>query len=101
VLLSPEIDIFVGADVLHTTEGRVAAPQEPGTCDPAGVEEQGTLTGVPQKPGRPLHLLGLSRAEVPGDQLQVRGWGTRRPRERNTGATGIPPGEGNEARRDG
>jgi len=101
MLLSPEIDIIAGADVVHTTEGRVAAPQWPGACDPAGVEEQGTFTGVPQEPGRPLHLLGLSRAEVPGDQLQVRGLSTRRPWERNTGATGIPPGEGNEARRDG
>ena len=101
VLLSPEIDIFVGADVVHTTEGRVAAPQWPGACDPTGVEEQGTFTGVPQEPGRPIHLLGKSRAEVPGYQLQVRGRGTRRPWERNTGATGIPPSEGNEARRDG
>jgi hypothetical protein len=101
VLLSPEIDIFVGADVVHTTEGRVAAPQWPGACDPAGVEEQGTFAGVPQEPGRPLHLLGSSRTEVPGYQLQVRGRGTRRPRERNAGATGIPPSEGNEARRDG
>jgi hypothetical protein len=58
VLLSPEIDIFVGADVVHTTEGRVAAPRWPGACDPAGVEGQGTFAGVPQEPGRPLHLLG-------------------------------------------
>ncbi len=61
--LSPEIDIFAGADVVHLTEGRVAAPQWPGACDPAGVEEQGTLTGVLQEPGRPLHLLGKSRQE--------------------------------------
>src|SRR4051794_39553662 len=40
-------------------------------------------------------------AGAPGDQLQARGRRIRRPRERNTGATGIPPSEGNEARRDG
>ena len=61
--LSPEIDIIAGADVVHLTEGRVAAPQWPGARDPAGVEEQGTLTGVLQEPGRPLHLLGKSRRE--------------------------------------
>jgi len=61
--LSPEIDIIAGADVVYSTEGRVAAPQWPGACDPAGVEEQGTLTGVPQEPGRPLCLLGKSRRE--------------------------------------
>src|SRR3954453_23917431 len=63
VPLSPEIDIIAGADVVHSTEGRVAAPQWPGACDPAGVEEQGTLTGVPQEPGRPPRLLGKSRRE--------------------------------------
>jgi len=63
VRLSPEIDIVAGADVVYTTEGRVAAPQRPGACDPAGVEEQGTLTRVPQEPGRPLRLLGKSRRE--------------------------------------
>ncbi len=61
--LSPEIDIIAGADVVHMPEGRVAAPQGPGACDPAGVEEQGTLTGVLQEPGRPLHLFGESRRE--------------------------------------
>jgi hypothetical protein len=61
--LSPEIDIIVGADVVHLTEGRVAAPQWPGARDPAGVEEQGTLTGVLQEPGRPHRLLGKSRRE--------------------------------------
>src|ERR1700710_1625959 len=40
-------------------------------------------------------------AGAPGDQLQARGRRTRRPRERTAGATGIPPSEGNEARRDG
>ena len=101
VRLSPEIDIIAGADVVHLTEGRVAAPQWPGACDPAGVEEQGTLTGVPQEPGRPSRLLGKSRPEVPGDQLQALDRRARRPRERNAGAAGIPPREGNEARRDG
>ena len=71
--LSPEIDIFAGADVVHTTEGRVAAPPWPGARDPAGVGEQGTFTEVPQEPGRPLHLLGNSPAGAPGDQLQARG----------------------------
>ena len=61
--LSPEIDIIAGADVVYSTEGRVAAPQWPGVRDPAGVEEQGTLTGVLQEPGRPLRLLGKSRRE--------------------------------------
>ena len=99
--LSPEIDIIAGADGVHLPEGRVAAPQWPGAGDPAGVEEQGTLTGVPQEPGRPLRLLGKSRPELPGDQLQALDRRTRRPRERNAGATGIPPNEGNEVRRDG
>jgi hypothetical protein len=63
VPLSPEIDNIAGADVVYSTEGRVAAPQWPGACDPAGVEEQGTLTGVPQETGRPLRLLGKSRRE--------------------------------------
>ena len=61
--MSPEIDIIAGADVVHSTEGRVAAPQWPGVRDPAGVEEQGPLTGVLQEPGRPLRLLGKSRRE--------------------------------------
>ena len=57
--------------------------------------------GVPQEPGRPRRLLGRSRPEVPGHQLQARGRRIRRPRERNADATGVPPCEGNEARRDG
>ena len=61
--LSPEIILPAGADVFKLTEGRVAAPQWPGVRDPAGVEEQGTLTGVLQEPGRPLRLLGKSRRE--------------------------------------
>ena len=60
--MSPEI-LLAGADVVQLTEGRIATPQGPGGRDPAGVEEQGTLTGVPQEPGRPLHLLGKSRRE--------------------------------------
>src|SRR3954470_21789955 len=99
--MSPEIDIFAGADVVHSTEGRVAAPQWPGACDPAGVEEQGTLTGVLQEPGRPLHLLGESRREHRVTNSRPVAGCTRRPRERTAGATGIPPNEGNEVRRDG
>ena len=99
--LSPEIDIIAGADVVYSTEGRVAAPQGPGASDPAGVEEQGTLTGVLQEPGRPSRPLGKSRPEVPGDQLQARGRRTRRSGERNTGAAEVPPSEGDEARWDG
>ena len=99
--MSPEILQVAGADVLKTTEGRVAAPQWPGVRDPAGVREQDTFTGVPQEPGRPRRLHGKSRPELPGDQLQARGRCTRRPRERNSGATVVPPSEGNEARRDG
>src|SRR3954470_15591581 len=90
-----------GADVVKGTEGRVAAPQWPGARDPAGVREQDTSTGVPQEPGRPRRLHGESRPELPGDQLQARGRRTRRPRERNSGATVVPPSEGNEARREG
>src|SRR4051794_26742772 len=81
---------LAGADVVKGTEGRVAAPQWPGVRDPAGVREQGTSTRVPQEPGRPRRLLGRSRPEVPGDQLQARGRGIRWPRERNSDATGIP-----------
>jgi hypothetical protein len=44
VSLSPEIDIIAGADGVHLPEGRVAAPQGPGECDPAGVGEQDTFT---------------------------------------------------------
>ena len=52
--MSPEIDIIAGADVVHLTEGRVAAPQWPGVRDPAGVGEQGTLTdGSPRNLGGP------------------------------------------------
>ena len=61
--LSPEIDIIAGADVVHSTEGRIATLQWPGVRDPSGVEEQGTLTGVLQEPGRPLRLLGKPRRE--------------------------------------
>ncbi len=99
--LSPEIDSIAGADGVHLPEGRVATSQWPGVGDPAGVEEQGTLTEAPQEPGRPLHRLGKSRPEPPGDQLQARGRRTQRPREQTVGATGIPPNEGNEVRRDG
>src|SRR5262245_6684417 len=93
--------IVAGADVFQTTEGRIVAPQWPGVHDPAGVEEQGTFTRVPQEPGRPLRLHGRSRSEIPGDQLQARGRRTRRRRERNTGAARVPPNEGNEVRREG
>src|SRR4051812_9313760 len=93
--------IFAGADVVQTTEGRIVATQWPGAHDPAGVGEQGTSTRFPQEPGRPLRLRGRSRPEIPGDQLQARGRRTRRPRERNPGAAGVPPNEGNEVRRDG
>src|SRR3954453_17835916 len=101
VPLSPEIDIIAGADVVHSTEGRVATPQWPGVRDPAGVEEQGTLTGVPQEPGRPLRLLGKSRREHRVTNSRPVAGCTRRPRERTAGATGIPPNEGNEVRREG
>src|SRR3954467_14798368 len=99
--MEPRNVLFAGADVLKTTEGRVAAPQWPGVRDPAGVREQDTFTRVPQEPGRPRRLRGKSRVEVPGDQLQARGRRIRRPRERNAGATEVPPSEGNEARREG
>src|SRR5918995_1669242 len=90
-----------GADVVKGTEGRVAAPQRPGVRDPAGVGEQDTFTRVPQEPGRPRRLHGTSRLEIPGHQLRACGGRPRRPRERNAGATVVPPSEGNEARRDG
>src|SRR3954468_9101847 len=99
--MSPEIDIIAGADVVHSTEGRVAAPQWPGVRDLAGVEEQGTLTGVLQEPGRPLRLLGNSRREHRVTNSRPAAGRTRRPRERNAGATGVPPSEGNEVRREG
>jgi hypothetical protein len=52
---SPEIDFIAGADVVYSTEGRVAAPQWPGARDPAGVGEQGTLTrGSPRNLGGPV-----------------------------------------------
>src|SRR5919112_3253870 len=89
---------IAGADVVNETEGRVVAPEWPGARDPAGVGEQSTLTEVPQEPERPSRLLGKSRAEGPGDQLQARRRRTRRRRERNTGAAGVPPSEGNETR---
>src|SRR3954467_1092719 len=93
---------LAGADVVKGTEGRVAAPQWPGARDPAGVREQGTSTsGFPRNLGGPSTFSADTRREVPGDQLQARGRRTRRPRERNSGATGIPPSEGNEARRGG
>src|SRR4051812_47253441 len=100
-VIEPRNIQVAGADVVKRTEGRVAAPQWPGVRDPAGVREQDTFTRVPQEPGRLRRLHGKSRPELPGDQLQARGRRTRRPRERNAGATVVPPSEGNEARRDG
>jgi hypothetical protein len=102
VPLSPEIDNIAGADVVYSTEGRVAAPQWPGVRDPAGVGEQGTFTsGFPRNLGGPVVFSEDSRREVPGDQLQARGRRIRWPRERNSDATGIPPNEGDEVRWDG
>src|SRR3954452_2283160 len=93
---------LAGADVVFRTEGRVAAPPWPGACDPAGVGDQGTFTsGFPRNLGGPVIFPADSRREVPGDQLQARDRRIRWPRERNSGAAGIPPSEGNEARRDG
>src|SRR3954471_17509885 len=68
---------------------------------PAGVGEQGTFTEVPRNLGGPSIFSADTRREVPGDQLQARGRRIRRPRERNTDAAGIPPSEGDEARREG
>src|SRR3954452_2891238 len=99
--MEPRNIVIAGADVVIGTEGRVATPQWPGVRDPAGVREQDTFTLVPQEPVRPRRLRGKSRPELPGDQLQARGRCTRRPRERNSGATVVPPSEGNEARREG
>src|SRR3954466_4109031 len=100
-VLYAAVSKVAGADVVQLTEGRVAAPQWPGACDPAGVGEQGTLTGVPQEPGRPLRLLGKSRREhrvtnsrptagAPGGQgseLRVRP-GYRQAKETKRGGTG-------------
>ncbi len=68
---------------------------------PPGSESRARSQGVPQEPGRPLRSPRQVPAGGPGDQLQARGRGRPRPWERNAGATGIPPSEGNEARRDG
>src|SRR3954467_10918206 len=77
---------LAGADVVLVTEGRVAAPQWPGARDPAGVGDQGTSTsGFPRNLGGPFAFSATTRREVPGDQLQARGRGIRRSRERNTG----------------
>ena len=98
--LSPEI-LLAGADVVQLTEGRIATPQGPGGRDPAGVEEQGTLTGVPQEPGRPRCLHGKSRPELPGDQLQASAAHSPPGERTQASATKVPPSEGNEAWRDG
>src|SRR5580693_5685276 len=93
---------LAGADVLNATEGRVAVPQLAWRLRSRRGRRTGHVhLGVLQEPGRPFHLLGNSRREVPGDQLQARGRRIWRPRERDTDATGIPPSEGNEVRRDG
>ena len=39
----------MGAHVVATNGGRVEVPNRPGTIDPAGVEEHGVHTGVPQE----------------------------------------------------
>ena len=58
---------LAGADVLNATEGRVAAPQWPGACDPAGVGEQGTFTsGFPRNLGGPSIF-----SEIPGGRYRV------------------------------
>ena len=44
--LSPEIDFFAGADVVHSTEGRIAAPPWPGVCNPATAGEQGAFIAL-------------------------------------------------------
>src|SRR4051794_625595 len=83
---------LAGADVVLETECRVAAPPWPGAREPAGVGERGTFTsGLSRNLGGPSIFSADSRREVPGDQLQARGRRIRRPRERNSDATGIPP----------
>src|SRR5690349_13540007 len=57
---------------------------------PASTEHGERTFGAPQEPGRPRRLLGSSRPEIPGHQLQAHGRRIRRPRERNADATGIP-----------
>jgi hypothetical protein len=94
--------ILAGADVVHVTEGRVAAPLWPGACDPAGVEEQGTFTlGFPRNLGGPSIF-----SEIPGGRYRVT---NSRPVADASGGLGsetrMRPGyrpcEGNEVRRDG
>src|SRR5258708_3946281 len=99
--INAEIDIIAGADVVHITEGRVTTPQRPGFVVPPGSENRARSRRSPRNLGGPSIFSAMTRREVPGDQLQARGRRIRRPRERNTDATGIPPSEGDEARRDG
>ena len=57
--------------------------------------------GVPQELGRSCRLLGDSRPESPGDQLQASAAHSAAEERTEASATEVPPSEGNEARRDG
>src|SRR3954470_14370456 len=93
---------LAGADVVIRTEGRVAAPPWPGARDPAGVGDQGTFTsGFPRNLGGPVAFSASpgGRYRVTNSRPEADASGG--PGSETTDATGIPPCEGNEARRDG
>ena len=79
------MNLLAGADVINSTEGRVAAPQWPGARDPAGVGEQGTLTsGFPRNLGGPFAF-----SANPGGRYRV---------TNSRLVAGAPGGHGNETR---
>ena len=60
--LSPEIKDIAEADALILAEGNTEALQRSG-ARPAGVEEHGTYTRIPQGPGGASRLPQLNRVE--------------------------------------
>ena len=55
----------------------------------------------PRNLGEPCSLLGESRLEIPGYQLQALTAALVRQGAKTTSETEVPPSEGNEVRRDG
>ena len=84
--------------------GHAAALQWSGASSPAGVGWEHVQTDNRGSPGTwesPTLLLGKSRLEIPGYQLQASGGALVRQGANTTSAPEVSPSEGNEVRRDG
>src|SRR5262249_6081985 len=94
---------FRGSRCWSPPRGHAAAPYRPGARRPAGVDGTGQTgnRGPPGTGGDPVVSSAPSRPQLPGDQPQAPAAPASAGERTERGNAAVPPGEGNEGRRDG